>query len=120
MTTCGKFPFVSILYRQGSEKTLFLHVKKINDTIKQNSWRLDLPTVLRVDGFRFFFFSDKHLPLHIHVEKGDGYMRVELDTFKVTKRYKLSKTDEKKIITIIQEHQQKLIGAWDEYFNYKG
>lgn len=79
-----------------------------------------MPTILRVDGFRFFFFSDEHLPLHIHVEKGDGYMRVELDTFKVTKRYKLSKNDEKKVITIIQEHQQKLIGAWNEYFNYKG
>jgi hypothetical protein len=33
-----------------------------------------------VDGFRFFFFSDEHLPIHIHVEKGDGYMRVELET----------------------------------------
>jgi hypothetical protein len=58
------------------DKNTFLHVKKINDTIKQNLWRLALPTVLRVDGFRFFFFSDEHLPLHIHVEKGDGYMRV--------------------------------------------
>lgn len=81
--------------------------------------RFELPTVLRVDGFRFFFFSDEHLPLHIHVEKGNGYMRVELETLKVTKRYKFSKNDEKKIITIIQEHKQKLIGAWDEYFNYK-
>ncbi|MGD9554716.1 MAG: DUF4160 domain-containing protein [Arcobacteraceae bacterium] len=35
-----------------------------------------MPTVLRVEGFRFFFFSDEHLPLHIHVEKGDGYIRV--------------------------------------------
>jgi hypothetical protein len=78
-----------------------------------------LPTVLRVDGFRFFFFSDEHLPLHIHVEKGDGYMRVELETLKVSKCYKLSKNDERKIITIIQEHKQKLIGEWNEYFNYK-
>jgi len=46
-----------------------------------------LPTVLRANGFRFFFFSDEHTPVHIHVEKGDGYMRVEL------------------------------MGAWDEYFN---
>jgi hypothetical protein len=67
-----------------------------------------------------FFFSDEHLPLHIHVENGDGYMRVELETFKVTDKYKLSKSDEKKILSIIKEHQQKLIGAWDEYFNYKG
>lgn len=76
-----------------------------------------MPTVLRVDGFRFFFFSDEHLPIHIHVEKGDGYMRVELETFKVTKKYKLSTTDEKKILALIEEHQHKLMGAWDEYFN---
>ncbi|MBD3724229.1 MAG: DUF4160 domain-containing protein, partial [Flavobacteriaceae bacterium] len=56
--------------------------------------------------------------VHIHVEKGDGYMRVELETFKVTKIYKFSKNDEKKILTIIQKHQKELIGAWNEYFNF--
>lgn len=76
-----------------------------------------LPTVLKIDGFRFFFFSDEHLPVHIHVEKGDGYMRLELETFKVTKRYKLTKNDEKKILAIAKEHQEKLTGAWNEYFN---
>ena len=30
-----------------------------------------MPTVLRVDGFRFFFFSNEHTPEHIHIEKGD-------------------------------------------------
>lgn len=78
-----------------------------------------MPTVLRINGFRFFFFSDEHLPLHIHVEKGDGYMRVELETFTVTNQYKISKNDEKKILHIVQQHQQKLIGAWNEYFNCK-
>ncbi len=78
-----------------------------------------MPTVLRINGFRFFFFSDEHLPLHIHVEKGDGYMRVELKTFKVTDTYKFSQSDERKIIAIIAEHQQELIGAWNEYFNHK-
>jgi len=38
----------------------------------------------------------------------DGYMMVELETFKVTNRYKLSKIDEKKIFYIIKEHQHKL------------
>ncbi|MEW6551902.1 MAG: hypothetical protein AB1389_07230 [Campylobacterota bacterium] len=38
----------------------------------------------------------------------------------MTDKYKLSKSDEKKILSIIKEHQQKLIGAWNEYFNYKG
>lgn len=38
-----------------------------------------MPTILRIDGFRFFFFSDEHSPRHIHIEKGDGYARIELD-----------------------------------------
>lgn len=78
-----------------------------------------MPTILRINGFRFFFFSDEHLPFHIHVEKGDSYMRVELETFKITQRYKFSKNDERKIIGIIQEYQQIFIGAWNEYFNCK-
>ncbi|MBV5279198.1 MAG: DUF4160 domain-containing protein [Campylobacteraceae bacterium] len=77
-----------------------------------------MPTVLKIDGFRFFFFSDEHMPVHIHVEKGDGYMRVELETLKVTNRQNFTKSDERKIMTIIQEHQNELIGAWNEYFNH--
>lgn len=78
-----------------------------------------MPTVFKIDGFRFFFFSDEHLPLHIHIEKGDGYMRVELETFKITDVYKFSKKDIKKVISIIEENQLKLIGAWNDYFNSK-
>lgn len=78
-----------------------------------------MPTVLRINGFRFFFFSDEHLPLHIHVEKGDGYMRVELETLLITDNYKFSASDAKKILSIVKEHQKELIGAWNEYFNNK-
>ncbi len=28
-----------------------------------------MPTVLRKDGYRFFFYSNEHLPIHIHIEK---------------------------------------------------
>lgn len=76
-----------------------------------------MPTVLKIDGFRFFFFSDEHNPVHIHVEKGDGYMRVNLETLKITNKKDFTKNDEKKIMIIIKEHQEKLIGAWNEYFN---
>lgn len=78
-----------------------------------------MPTVLRIDGFRFFFFSDEHLPLHIHVEKADSYLRVELETLKITDIYKFSPKETKKIVAIIQENQTKLIGAWNDYFNQK-
>jgi hypothetical protein len=32
-----------------------------------------MPTLLRVEGFRFFFYSgERQEPPHDHVEKGDG------------------------------------------------
>jgi len=69
-----------------------------------------MPTVLRIEGFRFFFFSDEHLPKHIHIEKGDGYARIELATLKVTDSYNLNFKELKKLIKILQR-------SWDEYFN---
>jgi hypothetical protein len=28
-----------------------------------------MPTILKQKGFRFFFYSNEHLPIHLHVEK---------------------------------------------------
>ncbi|WP_416188603.1 DUF4160 domain-containing protein [Proteiniphilum sp.] len=35
-----------------------------------------MPEVLRKQGFIFYFFSDEHLPIHIHVRKGDGGSKI--------------------------------------------
>ncbi len=35
-----------------------------------------MPTVLRVDGFRFFFYSNEgNEPAHIHVQKAEKYAK---------------------------------------------
>ncbi len=39
-----------------------------------------MPTILRVDGFRFFFFSNEGFePSHVHIESGDGYAKFWLN-----------------------------------------
>ena len=78
-----------------------------------------MPTVLRIDGYRFFFFSDEYLPLHIHVEKAECYLRVELENLKLTNNYGFSSKEVQKIVAIIEENRIDLIGAWNEYFNQK-
>ena len=75
-----------------------------------------MPTILKIDGFRFFFFSDEHLPTHIHIEKADGYARIELKTLKVTSSYNLNSKDIKKLVELVKRYNMKLQGAWDEYF----
>ena len=75
-----------------------------------------MPTVLRIDGYRFFFFSDEHMPQHIHIEKTDSYVRVVLDTLEVTDSYKISKKEIGKLVKLVEENQEELKGAWNEYF----
>ena len=31
-----------------------------------------MPVVFEQDGFRFFFYSNDHRPVHVHVRHGDG------------------------------------------------
>ena len=42
-----------------------------------------MPTLLNKDGFKFFFYANEHEPKHIHVMRGDGFAKIELDNLKV-------------------------------------
>ncbi|NOR55490.1 MAG: DUF4160 domain-containing protein [Sulfurovum sp.] len=75
-----------------------------------------MPTVLRVDGYRFFFFSDEHSPPHIHIEKGDGYARIEIEAIRVTDSYNLNSKELKKLRILVKKNNEKLVKAWNEYF----
>ncbi len=75
-----------------------------------------MPTIFRKDGYRFFFFSDEHLPKHIHIEKGDSYIRIELTSLKVTDSYKISSKEISKLKKLTKENKKMFIGVWDEYF----
>jgi hypothetical protein len=75
-----------------------------------------MPTVLRIEGFRFFFYSDEHNPRHIHVEKGEAYARVLLETLEVTDTYKMSPKELKRVRRLVREYRNELMEAWNEYF----
>jgi len=75
-----------------------------------------VPTIFRKDGYRFFFFSDEHLPIHVHIEKGDSYVRIELDTLKVTDSYKISSKEISKLKKITDKNRKIFAEVWYEYF----
>ncbi len=75
-----------------------------------------MPTVFRKNGYRFFFFSDEHLPKHIHIEKGDSYVCIEIESLKVTDRYKIFSKEITKLQKVVEENRALFIGAWDEHF----
>ncbi len=44
-----------------------------------------MPTILYVDGYRFFFYSNNHKPKHIHIEKDSKTAKFNLKPVELTK-----------------------------------
>jgi len=76
-----------------------------------------MPTILIVEGFRFFFYSNEgNEPPHIHVEKGDSTGKYWLDPVIEVYYYGFTITERRKIRKIIAKNQAFLKNKWNEYF----
>jgi len=76
-----------------------------------------MPTVLLVNGFRFYFYSNENNePIHIHVEKAEGNAKFWLEPIDEEYSYGFSSNERKTILTIVEEHKLDLINSWHEYF----
>ena len=75
-----------------------------------------MPTILKIKGYRFFFFSNEHIPKHIHIQKQEKYAKIDLENLKVINNYKFTSKEIKEILKITSKNQKEFIKAWDEYF----
>ena len=76
-----------------------------------------MPTVLRLDGFRFYFFShEPNEPPHVHVDKGAATIKVWLESLEVAASHGFRAHEIGGIVRMVAEHQPMLLEAWHEYF----
>ncbi len=75
-----------------------------------------MPTILRVNGYRFFFFSNEHEPIHVHIEKGDKYAKIDVVSLKIEENYKLTSKECKELLKIVETHRDRIVEVWNEYF----
>ena len=76
-----------------------------------------MPTVLIIDGFRFFFYSNEHLPKHIHIEKAEKTAKFNLENIELVKSSGFNSAQLKTIHNLAESNQELLIQKWDEFFN---
>lgn len=75
------------------------------------------PTVFRASGYRFFFFSREETRMHVHVVSGEGEAKFWLEPeIELVKNYQFSRKQLNEIETLIEEHKNELISAWQQHF----
>jgi hypothetical protein len=76
-----------------------------------------MPTVLRWNGYRFYFFSNEGSePPHIHVDKGSATAKVWLDPIAMARNVGYSQRELNTLLRKIEEEQQRFQEAWRAYF----
>jgi hypothetical protein len=76
-----------------------------------------MPTILRIEGLRFYFFShEPNEPPHVHIDKAGSTMKVWLENLKVAKSRGFRGNGRNAILTHVEEHRAMMLEAWHEYF----
>jgi len=77
-----------------------------------------MPRIFERDGYRFFFYSNEHRPIHVHVRYGSGEAVfniepiVELRESQGLKVRELAKAEK-----LAAEHRELIIERWNEHLN---
>jgi uncharacterized protein YpmS len=74
-----------------------------------------MPTLLQEKGFRFFFYSNEHLPKHIHVSGKGGEVKIELENLDVDYNFNMKKKDVKVILEIVDHNRFFFLRKWEEF-----
>jgi hypothetical protein len=77
-----------------------------------------VPTVLRIKGYRFFFFSNEAgEPVHIHVESKDEYAKFWLEPVQLAKSVGYNARELTEIRKLVVKNTDAFKRSWDEYFS---
>lgn len=75
-----------------------------------------MPTVLRLGGLRFYFYSiDLVEPPHIHVDQGEKTAKFWLTPIEIEWSEGFNRTELNRIRMMVEQHQEDLLRSWHEF-----
>jgi len=75
-----------------------------------------MPEIFRFAGTRFFFFSDEHLPIRIHVKNSDGTAKFTINPVQLIDSTGMKNKDLNIVEDMIRENEDLIELRWKEYF----
>ena len=77
-----------------------------------------MPTVMRVGGYRFFFFSNEgHEPPHIHAESADRHAKFWLEPISLANSIGYNASELTRLRKLVTEHSERFQEKWREHFS---
>ncbi len=70
-----------------------------------------------INGYKFQFYSgDRDEPPHVHVVKAEKRAKIWLNNLRIEWIRHFTPRETNQILSILQEHQQELLGWYNEFF----
>lgn len=76
-----------------------------------------MPTLFYYLGLRFFFYSNDHEPMHVHVSNADGEAKFKVDPICLIENKGLKQRDLWYAEAAIEENKEVIIDRWNEFFS---
>lgn len=76
-----------------------------------------MPTVLRQDGFRFYFYShEPNEPPHVHIDKSGSTTKVWLEPVGLARSVGFRAGEINAILKFVRDDRDQLLEAWHGFF----
>ena len=77
-----------------------------------------MPKVFEKDGYKFFFYSNEHRPIHVHVRHGDGEAVFNVEEFVELRESQNMKVSElSKAQQLAEENRWMILEKWHEHLD---
>ncbi|MEI6083221.1 MAG: DUF4160 domain-containing protein [Verrucomicrobiota bacterium] len=77
-----------------------------------------MPKIFEKEGYRFFFYSNEHRPIHVHVRHGAGEAVFNMETEILLRESQGMKVKElARAEELALEHRELIMEAWHEYLD---
>jgi hypothetical protein len=77
-----------------------------------------VPKIFEQDGYRFFFYSNEHRPIHVHVRYGGGEAVFEIeDGVELRESLGLKMRELARAQELAEAHRQLIIDKWHEHLD---
>ena len=78
-----------------------------------------MPSIDKVGPYRLFFYSEEgNEPAHVHIQRERATAKFWLQPVRLARSHRFPDHELQKLQKLVEENQEKLLEAWNEYFRH--